>query len=611
MTALDLLAHHKPDDLVAFGAGGTKSARDLLADAGRIADALPDPDSDSHILLVLDDDRYWMAAALLGTIHRGHAAALPPNTRRDSILAVHDRAETVAAVHDSDAGMPFRLEDLLERGRDARPLTSPITPSQATFATVFTSGSTGPIQPWPKGHRELLGEAHMLGRSFDIGPGDRVVGTVAPGHIYGLLFTVLLPLAWGAAFCRETPLHAEAVARCTAAYDANLLVTVPVGLRSFAALAPQSFPSLRRVFCSTGPLPPDVAAGFRTRHGLPVTEILGSTETGGIATRQRKGASREADEQWTPLEGVRLSVLEDPDTECGASDTSGSPDTSDPPAGQRLRVDSPFLHQGLSRPFETQDLVRMQADGRFLHLGRADGIVKVGGRRVSVQEVEESIRQVPGVEDAAVAAVPAEGGRGHQLIAAIAPKDFDLAEVRKELRKRFEPTCLPRRMRGFETLPKELNGKVPRARLLRLFDLRADGRPINWTLEWGAQSGPRSAGPPGAEEVFEADVHLPQDYAWFDGHFDEYPVLAGAVQLKELVLPCVQQAFPELGRLESMSRVKFQSPIQPGHAVRIVLRRTPGAARLRFELVDPEGTLFSAGLLVLSPAPPPSRAAAE
>ena len=594
MTALDLLAHHTADDLVAFGAAGDKTAGDLLADAGRIAAALPAPTRDSHILLVLDGDRYWMAAALLGTLHRGHAVALPPNARRDSILAVRDRPETIAAIHDSDAGMPFRLADLLVSGRDAQPLTRPITPSQTTFATVFTSGSTGPIQAWPKGHRELVGEAHMLGETFGVGPGDRILGTVAPGHIYGLLFTVLLPLARGAAFCRETPLHAEAVARCAEADRASLLVTVPVGLRSFAALAPQAFPSLRQVFCSTGPLPAEVAADFRTRHGLPVTEILGSTETGGIAARQRRGASHEADEQWTPLEGVRLSVTEE------SKDARPSAQEADPPAGQRLRVESPFLHPDLSRPFETQDLVQMQPDGRFLHLGRADGIVKVGGRRVSIQEVEESIRQVTGVEDAAVAAIPAEGGRGHQLIAAITPEDCDLAEIRKELRKRFEPSCLPRRMRGFEALPKELNGKVPRARLLRLFGLRADGRPINWSLAWGEPTGPRPATSDAAEEVFEVAVQLPRDYAWFDGHFEAYPVLAGAVQLKELLLPSVRRAFPELGRLERLSRVKFQRPIRPGDSVRVRLQRTPGAARVRFELLDPEDAVFSTGRLVLS-----------
>ena len=37
---------------------------------------------------------------------------------------------------------------------------------------------------------------------------DVVLATVPPYHLYGLLFGVLAPLAAGAAFARETPLHA-------------------------------------------------------------------------------------------------------------------------------------------------------------------------------------------------------------------------------------------------------------------------------------------------------------------------------------------------------------------------------------------------------------------
>jgi acyl-coenzyme A synthetase/AMP-(fatty) acid ligase len=329
MTALELLAHHAPDQLVAFGGAGEKTASDLLADAARISAGLPEPTDGSHILLMLEDDRYAIAASLLGILHRGHAVALPPNMRRDSILALHDRPETVAAVHDSEAGIPFRIDELLDQGKAARPLSAPFTSSAKCMATVFTSGTTGPIQGWPKGCDELLGEAHMLARVFGIRPGDRIVGTVAAGHIYGLLFTVLLPLASGAAFSRETPHHAEAIAQCVLRNEASVLVTVPVGLRAFAALAPHAFPTIRRVFSSTGPLPASVASDFRERHDHTVTEILGSTETGGIAWRERCGGTPDHDERWTPLEGVVLSTVGTKDEE------------------RRLRVDSPFIHSEL------------------------------------------------------------------------------------------------------------------------------------------------------------------------------------------------------------------------------------------------------------------------
>lgn len=573
-TALELLAQHAPGDLVAFGGDGSKTAADLLVDAGRVAAALPPSFAGSHALLVFEADRYAMAAALLGAFARGHAVALPPNSRRDSILAVHERPETAVVVHDTDAGHPVCIDEVLGGAASPdpppTPLAAPVAPPPGVIATVFTSGTTGPMTAWPKTAAELLGEARMLGNAFGIGPGDRIVGGVAPGHIYGLLFTILLPMLHGAAFSREAPHHAESVARCVGDAGASVLVTVPAQLRALGALGEGALGGLRRVFSSTGPLPDPVAADFEARHGLVVTEILGSTETGGIAWRERGAAPAPA---WQPFEEVGVSV--------GAEG--------------RLRVDSPFVHPALPRPFETADLVELQSGGRFVHLGRIDGIVKIGGRRVAVQDVEDQLRAQPGVRDAAVVAVPVDGTRGHQLLAAVVPASIDCDALKPGLLERFEPTCLPRRILAVDALPREDNGKVPRDRLLRLFGLRPDGRPANWTLEWGAPV----ASNEGGRERLEIAVRVPEDYAWFEGHFEEYPVLAGAAQLKELILPTVARAFPELGPVESMSRIKFTGRITPGNALSVAVERGARSRSVHFEIRKAD-EVCSRGILSLA-----------
>ncbi len=559
MPTFELLGMHRPDSLVAFGGAGSKTASDLLADAARISRILPPAFENSHALLVFERDRYAMAVALLGALDRGHAVALPPNARRDSVFAVNARPETAIVLHDTDAGIPIGIADLIDRGSDAGadgpPLTAPVVPPSGVVATVFTSGTTGPMTSWPKSSAELLGEAAALGQTFDVRPGDRILGTVPPGHIYGLLFTILLPLMHGAAFSRESPHHAEAVSHTLDRHQANMLVTVPAQLRALGALAADSLSGLRRVFSSTGPLPDPVAKAFFARHEIAITEILGSTETGGIASRIRD--ARESSD-WQPFEEVQISVGQE---------------------GQ-LEVDSPFVQSDLPRPFETADLVRLNADGTFTHLGRSDGIVKIGGRRVSIQEVEDCIRQLPGVEDASVVAVPTEGARGNQLLAAVVPASCAVSELKTALRKKFEPTCLPRRFICVDALPRETNGKLARDRILRLFGLRADGRPTNWQLGWGKPSISREAD----KERFELTVHVPEDYAWFEGHFDEYAVLAGAAQLKDLIFPVVARAFPELGPVVAMRRIKFSGRIRPGDALTIRVERGAKKRRVQFEI---------------------------
>lgn len=576
--SLDLLTRHRPDDTVAFGAAGTRTAADLLADAARLALALPAAAPDSHVLLVFEQDRYQMAAALLAALHRGHAVALPPTTRIDSILAVQRRPETVAMLHDLDVAIGVRVSDALSPPDSGEPsrspispltssLTAPFRPHAGVMATVFTSGTTGPMVAWRKTRAELIAEALWLGRTFDVGAGDRIVGTVALGHIYGLLFTVLLPLLRGAAFSRETPHHAEAIARCVREGGARVLVTVPVQLRACSGLAAGSLDGLDRIFSSTGPLPDSVAKAFVARHGTPVTEILGSTETGGIAYRIRDQTEAP---RWRPFDVVRVSVGRD----------------------DRLCVDSPFLQPDLPRPFETADRVEMAPDGTFTHLGRVDGIVKIGGRRVSLSEVEACLREHPSVEDAAVVAVP-DGVRGDRLLAAVTPASCPVEPLRQALLERFEPTCLPRRILAIGALPVGPSGKLARPPLLRLFGLQEDGRPFNWKLDWDEPIPEEKDGMTG----FAFPVRVPEDSGWFEGHFEGYPILAGAAQLKELVLPAIDRAFPGIGRLRSMSRLKFSGRITPGSALVVRVSRGARPERVVFA-IERQEVVCSWGALI-------------
>jgi hypothetical protein len=361
-----------------------------------------------------------------------------------------------------------------------------------------------------------------------------------------------------------------------AEHAADFLVTVPLHLRALAAVDEGPLRSVGGVFSSTGPLPAEVAEAFTARHGHAIVEILGASETGGVASRQRAESNR-----FRPLPGVSIDIDHD----------------------GRLLVDSPFVDPALPRPYRTAELVEPHPDGSFTHIGRSDGVVKVGGRRVSITEMEDRLARHEGVEDAAVLAVPAAAGRGHQLFAAVVAPGCALPALRAALLERFEPSSLPRRILLVDALPRESNGKLTRARLLRLFGLRPDGQPINWQLAWGETKRATAA----ERERHERSVEVPTDYGWFDGHFTGYPILAGAVQLKELILPAIASAFPELGAVRSMSRVKFTGRIVPGDRVTVVVERELGQAVVDFKVEKP-AEVCSAGRIDFTAAAPTERA---
>ncbi|MCB9732439.1 MAG: AMP-binding protein [Deltaproteobacteria bacterium] len=541
-----LLGRHAPGDLVAFGAAGERTARDLVTDAARVAAALDDPRPGDHVVLVMKSDRYAFAVAALAAWQRGYAVALPPNTRRDTVGEVLARPEARALLHDTGAGLGVRVPELLAAppaDDAAPPAFAAVTPPEGVVATAFTSGTTGQATAWPKTAGQLVGEALALTELLALAAGARVVPTVGPTHIYGLLWSVLLPLVSGGAFLRETPLLPEAVvARLV---PGALLVTVPAHLRAFEALAPGALAAVGRVVTSTAPLPAETAAMLRERHALTPLEVLGSTETGGVAWR----AARDADDvAWTPLPGVAVAV--------------------DP--GGRLLVDSPFVDPALPRPYRTQDLADLDADGRLVHRGRADDVVKIAGRRVSLRAVEATLAAQPGVEDAAVLAIDDPSGRQTRLLALAVAPGVDAGELRAALAATLDASSVPRRVHLVRELPRETNGKLQRARALRALGLGPDGQPRAFSLAWdGAVEAPPAPSESAERRVFRARV--PEGYAWYDGHFATYPVMAGAVQLHDVVLPCVRRALPAAGPLASLARVKFLGRIAPGDAIAVTL----------------------------------------
>jgi acyl-coenzyme A synthetase/AMP-(fatty) acid ligase len=394
---------------------------------------------------------------------------------------------------------------------------------------------------------------------WDLGPKTRVLATVPPHHLYGLLFGVLVPFMGGGSFVRTTPLHAETIAAQARERQANVLVSVPAHLHAVGALPPGELRPLGRIFSSGAPLDAATGAAVTALAGLPVTEVLGSSETGGIAWRNSGG-----DGAWTPFPGVTVAANPDDET---------------------MLLRSPFAAGGdAGGQTRGADRVRARDGGRFELLGRADGVIKIGGSRVAVAEIEQLLREVPGVADAAVVAVDTPPPRRHELWAAVVAPALSVAALRSALLRRLEPIAMPRRFRLVAALPREDNGKLLKARLLALFA-------ESGTLE-GSQ----------APEQRTVALTVPADWQFFRGHFDHFPILAGVVQLNEIVMREVRACWPEHRHLRRVTALKFRKPIGPGDALELELVRTP-PGKVAFELRR-DGAVASSGTFEFLPTEP-------
>ncbi|MFV8753903.1 AMP-binding protein [Nannocystaceae bacterium ST9] len=566
-----ILARHEPESAIAFGVEGEaeRTAERLLSDVARVVAVLPQAiPGDPREILCVAGDRYHFTVALLAAWQRGHRVALPPNAQVELLRALSDDEAIALVIHDTDEMSGLDLRPLLAeevRATPAEPIELPSMPESRHLVSVWTSGSTGEHQRHPKTAGQLFDEALTLAEHFELGPGTRVAATVPSHHIYGLLFAVLVPLLGGGAFLRETPLHAGVIRAALEQTGAGVLVSVPAHLRALRILDPGQLPALTRVFSSGAPLPPATARMLWERFELETTEVLGSTETGGIAWRISGADEREP--EWTPLPGVQIDRLDD----------------------GRLTVDSPFLDPRVARPWITADKVEPMIPGGslregFRHVGRIDGVVKVGGKRIALAELERRLLDVPGVEDAAVAAVEVDSARGHETLAAVVAPGLSVEHLRTELRRWLDPVVIPRRLRLVDALPREPNGKLTRKRLLELFEQpkskvrTLDCRPV-------------------ASETADArfEVYVPRDLMALRGHFRDHPIVPGVVQL-ELAEAQARLCWPELGGLRRVLRLKFVRPLGPGDRVELVLRRARANA-VEFVLRSFANETMSTGLL--------------
>ncbi|WP_170423859.1 non-ribosomal peptide synthetase/type I polyketide synthase [Ruegeria arenilitoris] len=134
----------------------------------------------------------------------------------------------------------------------------------------------------------------------------------------------------------------------------------------------------------------------------------------------------------------------------------------------------PDPRQGRSgQVYLTGDLARCREDGVYEFLGRVDRQVKIGGRRIELDEIEHHLREIPMLVDAAVALVVAK--TGEKRIAAFLkpsgemPPDHRafIRDVMAELGKVLPEGCLPRMNRVLADFPLTVNSKIDRKALVR------------------------------------------------------------------------------------------------------------------------------------------------
>jgi 3-hydroxy-4-methylanthranilate adenylyltransferase len=312
----------------------------------------------------------------------------------------------------------------------------------------LSSGSTGPSKVIARTAADLIGE---LDRYAALGEypcrGERMVLLASIVHVLGLVGGLLYSLHAGLQLVFPDRLTADGILGAVAAgQQPTIVLGVPFHAELLAAATAPPLPMLTRMVVAGELVRPGVPEAFGARYGVPLGTMYGMTELGVIAT-DLFGMLRPA---VAPAPGMKLRVAD----------------------GELLiqMSNSPYI--GLVDPtrwsdgwLHTRDAATMDPDtGLVTILGRLDSQVSIGGLKVDLTEVEQTLCALPEVAEAVVV----YDGAIEAYLALRAGSA--LADVENALSRQLASYKRPRHLQQVSQLPRTATGKILRDRAaLRAF----------------------------------------------------------------------------------------------------------------------------------------------
>ena len=545
-------------------AAGNKTWGDFVSDVSKVRYYLEARENAPWILHC--EDSYFFTVALLAMLQSGRKALVTAN-RQEAFIKEIKKPEYGFLTDEPFAGddSATMIQDVLA-GECAALKFGKFDKSKAEMV-MYTSGTTGEPKAVYKLFLQFENELFELVKVFGNDWVNRkVYSTVNHHHIYGLLFTALLPIATGLPFRRHRIDFPTELANI--AGEAVVMASSPAFLKRLAAETDKTigFNCPPIIYSSGGPLPEEVARKASELTGYWPMEIYGSTETGGIAYRQSQNGP-----VWKPFEVCKMCLVE-----------NGC-----------LNIKSSYILE--AEGFTTGDLADLYDDGRFLLKGRSDSIVKIEEKRISLPEVENRLKQTGLVQDVRV--VPMVGKRQY-LAAAIVLNESGrekFAGVPKlainnffhdHLLKFIENTVSPKKWRYLEELPQNTEGKIRMRDIQALFGLAES--PNFKILKFRREPG-----------MFTAKLLFPATSDYFDGHFPEFKLLPAVVQV-DMVLRLARNFLEVPKELSKMNRTRFANPILPDVPVMVKISYDADAGKVTFAFTSIDGeTSFSNGSMIM------------
>lgn len=554
------MSHQQDHKLLFRGAGHNVSWARFVADIARFSLYFTKIESDT-VILYIPNDFYLFCVCFMALAQANKKIALPAMLTRQNAYMYSDLTSIIV----TDVADDFT-------GFDCVAPNAPDCTAKWEFHDIsdksvyfFTSGSTGIPKRIKKTFRMLLSEVeyHIKHHSNQIAMSPVVVASIAPHHMYGVLWRVLFPIFGGMSVDTDIVFSPEELLQKQSTYERILFMTTPSFLDGITRYGEQYTFAANciGIFTSGSLLTNKTSESAYRIFGVSPFEIFGSTETGGVAFRQQK-----FDSNWTIFDTVDASVQND----C-------------------LVVNSPYCFEN---PYLTSDAVNMLDHARFQLIGRADRIVKIAEERVALPDMEQRLELHPYIARAycmaisrgirnSVGCVLEPTDMGAEKIVAIGRRAF-IDEIKQYLSGFVPAVALPRYTRIVHQIPTNSQGKFVKNEILSMLNSSVVEPIMQHVVK--------------TDTNFNSDLTFMGDSAYFVGHFPGFPILPGVIQM-HFVFMYLKHFFNVSANAFDVIKLKYSSLILPDVTTHLELVRL-GECEFTFTYSQ-NGTVCSAGKIVI------------
>jgi len=505
---------------------------------------------------VFESDSYEFLAILLALWHLDKIACIPGDNCQSTIKNLKQRvAGFIGDFPDALLTPQSNIKKLPKNTSWPRLNRSNIA------LEIYTSGSSGEPDAITKSLEQLENELKCLNSQWPSQNNAVILSTVSHQHFYGMIFRLFWPFCVGQAFERFSAEYSEDIFHLGQHYAAFILVSSPSHLSRMNPVLnwPKISSHCQVIYSSAAPLARTDSLGVSQILNAPVREIYGSSETGVIAWRTQSQDQGEI--PWQPLPKVKVFLNKQ---------------------GQ-ASINSTFLSSRAAQLLN--DRLTIGDNGHFTLNGRIDKIVKVEGKRVSLQAIETLLNKHDWIEDTraltinrkrvetAVVIILTKLGKSQLMLTG----RKKLVQILKaSLAVDFENIVLPRRWRFVNIMPINQQGKIPLGNLLELIEQP----PL---IEWPTINSVTEEG-----ETIALTCSIPPNLAYFDGHFDSDPILAGVVQV-HWADKYAQHFFAITSGFKKLEQIKFTNIIRPNQKITLNLEFNELKRRVSFNYRSDKG----------------------